>query len=233
MACSSRVVLRSAQDRAWGWLIGAALALLAPAAGARAADIETRDFTVFVGARRCGEVHMTIHRQDNGLIQMRCDTDIKVSILLKSYKYSYRGLEVWKDGRLVRFDSNTDDDGKRFVVTAAAEEAGLRVSVNNVERMARPDVWLTSYWCLPVPKQRTGEAIPLIDADSGKDLTGKLNLVGAEQRKIAGNTVNVQHYRLTGGVVVDLWYDAGERLVRQEWMEQGHRTIMELNRVRR
>jgi hypothetical protein len=216
-----------------GWVLGTVLALWGGAAGARAADIETRDFTVFVSGKRCGDAYMTIHRQDNGLIQMRCDTDIKVSMFLKSYKYSYRGLETWKDGKLVRFDSSTDDNGKRFVVSALAEKGGVRVSVNNVERMARADLWLTSYWCLPMPKQRNGVAIPLLDADSGKDLTGKLQLVGTEQRSIAGNTINVQHYRLTGGVLVDLWYDASERLVRQEWVEQGQRTILELSRVRR
>ena len=44
-----------------------ASALLAPAL-ACAADIETRDFFVFVSGKRSGEVHMTIHRKDKGLV---------------------------------------------------------------------------------------------------------------------------------------------------------------------
>src|SRR4051794_2568449 len=103
---------RGGPVRRWGGgLAGALLAL--GGAEARAADIETRDFAVFVSGKPAGEVHMTIHRQDDGSIAMRCDTDIKVNLVVGSYKYIYRGMEVWKDRRLVRFESNTDDNGKR------------------------------------------------------------------------------------------------------------------------
>src|SRR5262249_11818743 len=126
----------------------------------------------------------------------------------------------------------TDDNGHRYVVTAAAEAAGLRVRVNNVERIAKPDVWLTSYWSLPAPALRD-KTIPIIDADNGRDLEGKLTFVKNEQRNIAGQVVAVNHYKLTGRVNVDLWYDGSDRLVRQEWVEQGYRTVLELSRVRR
>jgi hypothetical protein len=216
------------------WVTAASLAVLAVAgAPARAADIETRDFAVMVSGKPSGEVHMTIHKQDNGSIWMRCDTDIKVSLVIGKYRYIYRGLEVWKDRRLVRLDSTTDDNGKRFIVSAVAEAAGLRVKVNNnAGRVARPEVWLTSYWCLPDPKLRN-DTIPLLDADTGKDLSGKLQFVVTEKRRVAGQEVNLNHYKLTGKVNVDLWYDGSERLVRQEWVEQGHKTLIELLRVRR
>src|SRR5262249_41603280 len=175
-----------------------ALAGLALAgAGARAADIETRDFAVLVSGKPAGEVHMTIHRQENGNVAMRCDTDIKVSMVIGSYKFIYRGLEVWKDRRLVRFDSNTDDNGKRYIVSAVAEAGGLRVKVNNAERMARPETWLTSYWCLPDPKVRNG-FIPIIDADNGKDLDSRLAYVATEKLQVAGRGVARNHYHLPG-----------------------------------
>jgi hypothetical protein len=214
-------------------LTAATLAVLAVAgAVSRAGDIETRDFAVLVSGKQSGEVHMTIHKQDNGSIQMRCDTDIKVPLLIGSYKYVYRGLEVWKDKRLIRLDSNTDDNGKRFIVSAVAEAGGLRLKVNNHERTIKSEVWLTSYWCLPDPKLR-GEVIPIIDADTGNDLSGKLQFVANEKRRVAGQETTLNHYKLTGRVNVDLWYDGSERLVRQEWLEQGHKAMIELLRVRR
>jgi hypothetical protein len=212
------------------WLAVAVLAL----AGlrARAAEIETRDFVVFVGGKAAGEAHMTIHRQDDGTVTMRCDTDINVHKLIGKYKFIYRGVEVWKDRRLVRFDSQTDDNGTRYIVHALAEADGLKLRVNNVERKARADVWLTSYWSLPDPKLRAAP-LALLDADNGRDLDAKLAYVATEKRTVAGQEVPLNHYRLTGKVQVDLWYDGAERLVRQEWMEQGHKTVMELTRVRR
>jgi hypothetical protein len=214
-------------------LVAATLAVLTVAgAASRAAEIETRDFMVQVSGKPAGEVHMTIHKQDNGAVQVRCDTDIKVSLLIGTYKYVYRGLEVWKDQRLVRFESNTDDNGTRYIVSAFAEPAGLRIKVNNAERVVKQEVWLTSYWCLPDPKLRSN-TIPLIDADTGKDLSGNLRFVANEKRRVAGQETTLNHYKLTGKVNVDLWYDGSERLVRQEWMEQGHKTVVELMRVRR
>ena len=230
MACSCRDSGKRGRAARWLCCLGV---LLAPAwAAARAADIETRDFNVLVGSKTVGEVHMTIHRQDNGQVQMRCDTDVKVNAIVRTYKYSYRGEEIWKDRRLLRFASSTDDNGKRYVVTANAEGNALRLRVNTFERLIRADVWLTSYWCLPDPKLRNG-VVPLIDADDGHDLDSRLQFVAAEQRAVAGQVVNVHHWRLSGKANVDLWYDGTERLVRQEWVEQGHRTILELVRVRR
>jgi hypothetical protein len=200
---------------------------------ARAAELETRDFALRVDGKPAGQAHMTIHKQDDGTTQVSCDTDVEVRILVvKKYTYSYRGREVWKDGRLQRFASRTDDDGKQFTVSAAAEEGGLRLKVNGEERLVSADSWLTSYWTLPQPKLRDG-AIPLIDADTGRDLECRLQFIGAEDVPVAGRVQKANHYRLTGKVQVDLWYDGAERLVRQDWVEEGHRTLLELVRVRR
>jgi hypothetical protein len=214
--------------------LAAALVLLACLSCAvRAADIETRDFTVTVSGKPAGEVNMTIHRRDDGTIWMRCNTDIKVKTLLGEYKFIYRGLEIWKDHRLVKFDSNTDDNGKRYIVSAAAEAGGVRIKVNNVERIVKPHVWLTSYWSLPDPRLRNQE-LPIIDADNGRDLSGKLQFVATEKVKVAGGPeIPLNHYRITGKVNIDLWYDGGDRLVKQAWIEQGHKTVVELRGVRR
>jgi hypothetical protein len=197
---------------------------------ARAGDIETRDFNVHVDHKPAGEAHMTINRQDDGTTTMSCDTDVLVRYLLIKYKYSYRGQEIWKDGRLQRFESNCDDDGKRYAITAIAEGAGVRVRVNRQERVVRPEVWLSSYWALPDAKVRS-QVIPIMDADNGRDLDGRLQHIGTQQMNVAGQVTTVNHYRLTGTVRVDLWYDTTDRLVRQEWVEEGHHTMLELTRV--
>ena len=221
--------IRSVASR--GWIV-AALVALAFGGPATAGEVETRDFAVLISGKPSGEVHMTIHRQDDGSIHMRCDTDIKVSFGLLSYKYVYRGLEVWKDRRLVRLDSNTDDNGKRFIVSAVAKGTNLDLTVNNAAKQVRGDVWVTSYWTLPDPKRRA-ETLAILDADNGKILEGKLAFIATEKLRIAGQEVTLNHYRLTGKTAIDLWYDGSERLVRQEWTEQGHKTVLELLRVRR
>jgi hypothetical protein len=213
-------------------LLAGALVATAGAGTVRAADTETRDLVISVDGKRAGDVHMTFHRQDDGVTQVSVDTDVDVRILIVRYQYSYRGREIWKDGRLQRFSSRCNDNGKQYEVSAVAEEGSLRVRFNGQERVMRPETWLTSYWTLPDAKLRDG-VIPLLDADNGRELECRIQHVGAQQRAVMGQVQNVNHYRLTGKVQVDLWYDSTERLVRQEWLEDGHRTVLELARIRR
>ena len=210
-----------------------ALAALALCAGARAADVETRDFAVFVDAKKAGDVHMTINRQDDGAVAVSCDTDVRVGGIIALYKYSYRGKELWKDGRVQHFESRCDDNGKQFAVSATAAADGLHVEVNGVEHTAPADALLTSYWAQPDAALKD-QTVPLLDADCGRDLTAKVQFVAAEKYGPEGQEQTLQHVRLTGkGVGIDLWYADDKRLVRQEWVEEGHRTAVELVRVRR
>ena len=64
-------------------------------------------------------------------------------------------------------------------------------------------------------------------------MEGGVTYVGQEQRTVAGQAMPLQHFRLQTKSVIDLWYDASGRLIHQEWTEEGHRTALELQRLRR
>jgi hypothetical protein len=212
----------------WLPLIG----LVVFANGARAADVETREFKVLVDGKRAGDAQMTIHRADDGTLSMHCDTEINVRVgPIRVYSYKYRGRETWKDGRLVRLQSTCNDDGKHYDVQAEAKGDELHVWVNNVERTVNPNVWLTSYWQEP-NKNKYDTDLPLLDADCGRDLEARLHLVGVEQRTVESKTEEIKHFELIGKVHVDLWYDSTGRLIRQEWMEEGHHTRLDLKNIR-
>ena len=218
------------------WILVAACAVLAPGRAASAPEVETRDFSVFVDGKPSGDVHMTINKQEDGSVIMTCDTDIKVVVgvgpFSKQYTYSYRGREVWKDARLQRFDSNCNDDGKRSAVGAVAEGDKLRIRVNNEEKLVPGDVWLSSYWAMP-DNEKINQTVAIIDADTGSSLSSKIQFLGVEPRTVAGQAQKVNHFRLTGKTQLDLWYDVTGRLIAQDWVEEGHRTKVELNRLRR
>jgi hypothetical protein len=217
------------------WVVIAVLALSAGKSLA-APEVETRDFNVLIDGKASGDVHMTINKQEDGSVIMTCDTDIKfvykIGLLSKTYTYSYRGREVWKSGRVARFDSNCSDDGKRFAIAAAASGEKLHVRVNSDEKTIRGDVWLSSYWAMPENDQ-IGKTIAILDADNGEELSAKLQFLGVETRSVAGQSQKVNHFRLHGKTQLDLWYDVSGRLIAEDWVEEGHRTQVELNRLRR
>ena len=213
------------------WVLGA-LVLLITGFSAHAADMEVRDFTNKIDGKPSGETHMTFKRQDDGSLSIACQADAKVTKLgIIVYHYAYRGNETWKDGKLIRFQSSADDNGKKFTVSATAERDGIRVRVNNDERLTRVD-WLTSYAQLPDAEARK-RTLAIMDSDTGKTVTGAMRYLGTQQIPVAGKNQNCFHYRITGPLVVEAWYDAQERLVRQEWTEDGHPCVLELSNIRR
>lgn len=214
------------------WLVCVIAGLLGAAATVRAADSETREFLVKVDGKPAGSASMTIQRQDDGTTVVACNTNVRVRVLVKTYTYTCQTRETWKDGRLQQLASSCNDDGKQFQVSAAAQPDGLHVRVNGREHITRPEAWVSSYWTLPDAKLRD-QAIPVLDADNGRNLQGRLHFIGTAQKSVAGQVQNVQHYRFNGPTRIDLYYDAAQRLVGQDWVEEGHPTSLELTNVRR
>jgi hypothetical protein len=196
-----------------------------------AAETEVREFTIHVDGKHAGSYEMTITSQETGVTVMSGKARVRLKVFLKTYTYSYDGTEVWKHHRLHGFRSSTNDDGKIYAVSAEAAGNGVRVTVNGREHLARADVWLTSYWHLPEARYRN-QPIPVLEADTGKDINGHLHYLGAEQMVVAGQRQQCHHYRVTGGPSpVDLWFDGRERLVRQDYLDDGHRTILQVTNI--
>jgi hypothetical protein len=229
----------------FGWRTGRCIAVvcltgvlaMATAAPALAADKESREFTVTIDGRDSGHYRMTIERRDDGTVRMVSQASIQVKRLaLVVYRYNFNCTEVWKDGKdaqLLTLTSACDDNGTKYDVSAAAETTGLRVRVNGQPRLVRADVWTTTYWKLADARFHN-QAVPLLDADTGKDFTGRLTYLGTEQITTSGQAQNCYHFRVVGGPnPVELWYDAQHRLARHEFTEDGHRTIIQLTAVRR
>ncbi len=215
---------------AWFSFVGASL-LLAGAGRARAADAEVRDFSIKVDGKTAGEYHMTILHQEDGTTSMSAKSDVRVTVLLvTAYSYSYHGQEVWKSGKLQHFESAGKENSKAFAVSANAEGEGLRVKANGQEKVIRPDVWTSSCWQLSDTALQT-KVVSLMGCDSGQVTTGHIEYVGSERIKVAGQEQVCGHYRLMRDVPYELWYDAQKRLVKQEWVSNRHRTVLELVKI--
>jgi hypothetical protein len=220
-------------------MCGLGIAILLSAVSASrgaAAETEVRDFEVSIDGKAWGSYRMTINRHDDGKVSMTAEATVVVKKVITLYRYNYSGTEWWQDGkdaRLLRLDSASNDNGKQFEVHAASGPSGLRVVVNGRERAVRGDAWTTTYWRLADGRFHN-KGVPLLDADTGKDFNGRLDFLGTEQWNVGGQNRAYRHYRVTGGPnPVDLWYDAQDRLVRQEFTEDNHRTVLSLVSISR
>lgn len=206
------------------------IAFLALSAPACAAGIEVREYRISVDGRPAGSYYMTIEERPDGTLVQTGRADVTVRVLFRTFTYAYRGKETWRENRLVAVESHSNDDGKQLQLRGEATPSGLHVVANGRTSVVPADVWTMSYWRLPPKDQRPAE-INLLDTDTGRIVRGRLQLIGPSVLAVAGTQVTVNRYSLTGGAQASLWFDTADRLVRQESIEEGHRTAIELVKV--
>ncbi|HMF17068.1 MAG TPA: DUF6134 family protein [Gemmataceae bacterium] len=219
--------------RRCGYWLFVAIILVVPQV-ARATDTEFRDFSISVDGKPSGNSQFTISRQADGSFSVSTQAAVRITQVFFKYEFTTQTSEQWKDGRLVTLNANTNDNGKKFEVKASAMGPGLRVQVNGQpDRPARADAWTNSFWKLADAKYHNKE-IPVLEEDTGKEFTGRLLYIGTESLTVANQKQDCYHFRLTGGSYpVDLWFDRYHLLVKQDFVESGHRTIMLLTNIRR
>jgi hypothetical protein len=210
-------------------LIVLAVATIGPSA--IASDAEAREFQILVDGRPAGSYTMTITKRPDGSVVQTGQANVRVRVLIKTFVYTYSGTETWHDDRLTKVESTTNDDGTRYQLKGTATEQGMTVTVNGRTSITSADTWTTSYWRLPAMKIRNGP-IDLLDADNGRQLKVRLNEIGKTTIYVNGQPLEARHFQVRGAVSADLWHDANDRLVRLESIEDGHRTRLELIRIR-
>jgi hypothetical protein len=193
-----------------------------------AAHVEQRWFTILVNGKEAGQARLTITEQNDGAAYVAATASVKVPGLLSNYLFDIEAQEWWKEGQLIGLKSLCNSNGKRCELLATQNGANLRVKVNGIERGVRPEVWTSSFWKLADAKFHN-KAVPILAADTGEERVAQLQYIGTERITVANLPVACFHFRLTGaGNPIDLWFDQHHRLVRQEFTESGHKTIIQL-----
>lgn len=250
-----RLMLHNKSTRLW-LCLGAALLAAGIRSNATAADPkvltqETREFKISVDGKERGVCKMHIQTRADGSEKMSIDAGLTFDYVIYVYRYHSAGSEIWKEGRLAELENTADLNKTRYRLQARAAKQGVRLTVDGKKQPELPGhVWPTSYWRLPdrfAQKQPTtrspivqvaGEesatvelpaSVSLLDSDQGRSLQGEIEFVGHEKLKVAGKPRACGHYRISGDVQVELWYDKHQRLVRQEGVESGHKTLLELS----
>ena len=214
--------------------LAAFVALLAPAAQLRADDEESREFTVFVDGKDAGNSRMKLIQKADGTSYMSSTVDVKFRhLLVLDYTLKIDTQEWWKEGKLIGMKTTCAENGKKTEVTVAVDGKQLRLRVNGQERQIKPDVWTTSFWKLADARFHNKQ-IGILEVDTGKEFNCELKYMGADKLKVAGDFQECYHFRVSAAPgPVDLWYDRYHRMVRQEFTESGHKTIVQLIKVSR
>ncbi len=211
---------------------GLALQTSSPAKDPEVVSQQTREFRVSVDGKVRGNQTMTFSRRSDGSETMNGEVEVVMNFVVYRYRYASSGTETWKDGRLIQLVNEADYNGDKYVIQGAATKQNLQYEVNGETHRAPADIWAASYWREPDPK-RIGQNVRVLDSDKGRQLTATLERLEPETLKTDAGTIKASHYRMGGDVEVDVWYDQHGLIVRQESVETGHKTLVELTKIRK
>ena len=189
----------------------ASVASVASAAplSARLPDGHAVEYRVTRDGAPIGSYTVTVHTEGDR-VPVSSAVRIEVAFgFITLYRYALDAREVWRAGRLVSFDSATDDDGERHAVHAVAEAGVIEVTANGGRWAAPPSIAPSSLW----HRDLVDNAI-LLGVEDGDRLEVVVRWAGPETVSVAGRPVRATRYIVSGDVERELWYGADGMLVR-------------------
>lgn len=192
-------------------LVAAAMAAgiaLGSASGLHAEDGDL-SFTVLRDGSEIGNHRIRVS-EVSGRRTVDIETDIAVKLAFVTvYNFDHEGHEVWENGHLVSYVSETDDDGTEKRLNAHMDGDMLAVDGSSGRRRAALTVMPASLW-----NPATVSQTHLLNTLDGSDMAVTVADMGKETVKVRGRDVAAEHYSLTGELQRELWYDASGRLVK-------------------
>jgi Domain of unknown function (DUF6134) len=191
-------------------LVAAALIGVGLAAGsAQALPAGPLDFTVLRDGSTVGTHHIDIRKSgDETRVDVATEVAVKLAFITL-YRFEHQGHEVWKDGRLVRIDSRTNDDGTDKSLHGALNGKGLEIEGSARKYVAEPTILPASLWNPDIVRQ--GRLLNTLD---GRQMRVSVKAAGEETVDVRGKQIPARHYLLTGELERELWFDREGTLVR-------------------
>lgn len=189
---------------------GAALSAAVPASG-------TIPFTAFRnGDSELGFHRLSFTREGEDLI-MEKEIGFKVKLaFITAYRYEHRNREVWRDGKLISIDTQTNDDGKQHWVRGRATAEGFAVESSRGNNLAPADIISTSYWNIALTR-----ATQLLDTQRGLVMDVRVEPKGVEPIEAGGKVIEARHFRINllsnrpgKTEFIDIWYDDNDAWVK-------------------
>ena len=173
-------------------------------------------FRVLRDGDRLG-THVVSFSQEGDQLTVDIAIDLEVRFaFLTAFRYRHRNREVWQGGRLIALDTETDDDGTAYRVSARGGADGLEVDGSAGRFTAPADVIPTSYW-----KRDIVEQVRVLDTQRGGLVDIAVQPGGLEQVQVRGRTIGARRYTFTGGLQLSAWYSEAGQWVKLAFMARG------------
>ena len=174
-------------------------------------DLKRIEFDIYRNNKHIGE-HIFFFTKSNEQIFIESEINFiikKFGIVL--YKYYVKGKEVYKDGKLIEFNSKTDQNGKEKYVNLKLENDVFIIDGSSYKGKVSTNYLLGTWW-----NHSIVEAEAQISAVSGRIIKQKVTFLGKETIKIGNKNYKALHFNFSSTdkklkkdkkLNTDVWYE--------------------------
>ena len=144
------------------------------------------------------------------VVESEIDFEIK-KFGLVLYSYNVKGTEIYKDGKLTKFNSQTDQNGKKKYVNILLENGEFTIDGSSYQGKVPVDYLIGTWW-----NHSLVEAPAQISAVSGRIIKQKVTFLGKETITLGDKSYDTLHFNFSSTdskltkdkkLNTDVWYD--------------------------
>jgi len=174
-------------------------------------DLNRIEFDIYRNNKHIGK-HIFSFKKSDGQLTVDSQIDFQIKKLgLVLYKYHVKGMEIYKDGKLIKFNSKTNANGKVKYVNLNFQNGEFIIDGSSYKGKVPTDYLLGTWWNHSIVK-----APAQISAVSGRIINQEVTFLGKETIKIGEKTYKALHFNFSSTdkkltkdkkLNTDIWYD--------------------------
>ena len=174
-------------------------------------DLNRIEFDIYRNQNHIGK-HVFSFKKLNGELAVESEINFQIKKFgIVLYKYHVKGTEIYKDGKLVKFNSKTNQNGKVKYVNMKLDNEEYNIDGSSYQGKAPIDFMIGTWWNHSIVK-----ASVQISAVSGRIIKQKVTFLGKETIKIHDKIYNTLHFNFSSTdkklakdkkLNTDVWYD--------------------------
>ena len=174
-------------------------------------DLNRIEFDIYRNQNHIGK-HVFSFKKLNGELAVESEINFQIKKFgIVLYKYHVKGTEIYKDGKLVKFNSKTNQNGKVKYVNMKLDNEEYNIDGSSYQGKAPIDFMIGTWWNHGIVK-----ASAQISAVSGRIIKQKVTFLGKATIKIHDKIYNTLHFNFSSTdkklakdkkLNTDVWYD--------------------------
>ena len=175
------------------------------------ADLNRIEFDIYRNNKHIG-THIFSFKKSEGQLTIESEINFEIKKLgIVLYSYHVKGTEIYKSGKLIKFNSKTNQNNKHKYVNLKLEDGVYTIDGSSYKGTTPVTYVLGTWWNHDIV-----EAKAQISAVSGRIIKQKVTFLGKETIKFGGKSYNTLHYNFSSTdkklkkdkkLNTDVWYD--------------------------